>query len=98
MSNVGYRADKGWETEGIDLESGYLLDDVKLAQRIAAQASQFVIFDGVLYFLDPKRGNKRQAVVPIQQREELMKKVHSGLMAGHFSSNRLYNALTRAWW
>ena len=79
-------------------ETGVLPDHEQLAKKIAAQASQFVMIDGILYFIDAKHGNRRRVVVPRQLREKIMQENHSGVMAGHFSGNRLYNFLSRHWW
>ena len=80
------------------LEEGELPSDTKLARKIAAQATQFVILDGLLYFLDPKKSCKKRAVVPVHLRQKLIEEIHGGPMAGHFTTNRLYNALAHTWW
>ena len=48
--------------------------------------------------MDPKRKSRKRAVVPHHLKERLIKSVHGGLLAGHFSNNRLYNLLVRSWW
>ncbi len=48
------------------------------------------LFDGILYFVDSGRENRKRAVVPSQLRNEILKESHSGPMAGHFSGARLY--------
>ena len=45
------------------LETGNLPDDMSLSRKIAAQALQFSVVDGILYFV---KSNKKQAVVPVQ--------------------------------
>ena len=80
------------------LETGGLPDDVSLSQKTAAQALQFSIVDGVLYFVSGKQASKKQAVVPHQLRHELLRETHGGILAGHFSANRLFQTLSRHWW
>ena len=48
--------------------------------------------------MDPKRKSRKRAVVPHHLKERLIKSVHGGPLAGHFSNNRLYNLLVRSWW
>ena len=47
------------------LETGNLPDDVSLLQKIAAQALQFLVVDGILYFVNGRQSNKKEAVVPV---------------------------------
>lgn len=47
------------------LETGNLPGDVSQLQKIAAQALQFSVVDGILYFMNGKKPNKKQAVVPV---------------------------------
>ena len=79
------------------LQEGILPDNNCKKQKLALQASLFTVLDGVLYYIDSRR-NCERAVVPKHLREEIMKENHSGIMAGHFSGNRLYNTLVRQWW
>lgn len=80
------------------LENGELPSDDKQARKIAAQAPLFVIVDDILYYLHPKRDDRKCVVVPQLLRPSIMEENHSGPMAGHFSGARLYNALIRRWW
>ena len=80
------------------LSTGQLPDSDPRAQKIAAQAPSFAVVDGVLYFLDSKRGDRKRCVVPRQMRQRLLEENHSGPMAGHFSGERLYKSLVRHWW
>lgn len=80
------------------METGELPEDLKLSRKIAVQATQFTILDGVIYFLDPKRHFRKRAVVPAHLREKLIAEVHGGPLSGHFSTNRLFNTLSRTWW
>ena len=54
--------------------------------------------NSVLYYIDPKRKSRKRTVVPHHLKERLIKSVHGGPLAGHFSNNRLYNLLVRSWW
>ena len=75
-----------------------LPQDPHRAHKIAAKASMFAMVDNILYFIDPKRRNRKRAVVPQHLRQTIMEENHSGPMAGHFSGNRVYSALARSWW
>ena len=77
------------------LETGNLPDDMSLSRKIAAQALQFSVVDGILYFV---KSNKKQAVVPVQLRQKLLQETHGGILAGHFSANRSFHTLSRHWW
>ena len=80
------------------LEEGLLPEDSCQARKITAQAPQFALVDGILYFVEAKRGNQRKAVVPTHLQETILRETHAGNMAGHFSGNRLFTTLSRHWW
>ena len=80
------------------LEAGVLPDESAQAWKIAAQAPSFTLVNGVLYFVDPKCPKQKRAVVPVHLQEQLMQDSHGGVMAGHFSRNRLFAMLSRHWW
>lgn len=79
------------------IEEKQFPDDAKLAKKIAAQATQFAIVDGVLYFLD-LRNHKKQVVVPKHLQEQLIQEHHRGNTGGHFVGNKLYRMLASHWW
>ena len=68
------------------------------ARKLAAKAQQFTLLDGIVYFLDSKRGGRKRCVVPKHLRQSIIEENHSGLKAGHFAGDRLYKALSRHWW
>ena len=80
------------------LEHGSLPDDPLRARMIAAQEPLFAVVDGILYYIDPKHGNRRRAAVPRHLRRQVLEESHAGPLGGHFSGNRLYNALVLHWW
>ena len=80
------------------LIDGSLPDDDKTARKVALQGSSFAVTDGVLYFVDSKRNNRKRCVVPGHLRNQIMEENHSGPMSGHFSGQKLYNALVTHWW
>ena len=80
------------------LKEGKLPTDPTTARKIAAQATQFVLLEGLLYFLDPRKRLKMRAVIPTHLKNKLIEEVHGGPLAGHFSSQRLFNTLSRTWW
>ena len=79
------------------LTDGTVPEDKKLSRAVIRQSSLFILSDDVLYYLDPKRGHRR-AVVPKTLCEMVMKGVHGGPFAGHFSGDRLYKTLVRSWY
>jgi len=80
------------------LTNDLLPDDNKDAKKVVAQSYSFALVDGVLYFIDVKHNHQKRCVVPKQFRTQLMEENHTGPMAGHFSGEKLYRALTRHWW
>ena len=80
------------------LKEGTLPTDEKLSRKLVRQASLFTIENGILYYLDPKFNYRKRAVVPKSLRERVLKSVHGGCFAGHFSANRLYRTLVRTWY
>ena len=68
------------------------------ARKLAAKAQQFTLLDGIVYFLDSKRGGRKRCVVPKHLRQSIIEENHSGPMAGHFAGDHLYKALSRHWW
>ena len=79
------------------LTDGTVPEDKKLSRAVIRQSSLFILSDDVLHYLDPKRGHRR-AVVPKTLCEMVMKGVHGGPFAGHFSGDRLYQTLVRSWY
>ena len=73
------------------LEIEQLPTDPKRSRKVAAQATLFTQLDEILYFLDPNRQFKKRVIMPHHLREKLMEETHGGPLAGHFSTNRLYN-------
>ena len=49
-------------------------------------------------YIDPERGNRRRATVPLAMRPKLMEQTHSGPYGGHFSGQRMFNAMVTSWW
>ena len=80
------------------LKHGQLPIDNIRARKMAIQQSLFAIVDDVLYYVDPKRGNRRRATVPLAMRSKLTEKTHSGPYGGHFSGQRMFNATVTSWW
>lgn len=59
-------------------ELGVLPEDDKVAQKVTAEALYFPIVDGVLYFMDPKRGNKKHVSVPAHLQQQILQEGHGG--------------------
>ena len=83
----------------IDLvEHGELPDDETLGRKLALQKSLFTMVDGALCYVDPKRNNRKQAVVPQSLKEQILTQTHSGPFGGHFSGQRMFNSPVLNWW
>ena len=80
------------------LQDGTLPTDSKLARKLAAQAESFTLIEGILYFIDSRRGDRKRCAVPKHLRQKVMDDSHRGPMSGHFSGPKLYQALMRHWW
>ena len=80
------------------LKQGQLRKDNIPAWKMAMQQSLFAIVDDVLYYVDPKRGNRRRAAVSLAMRPRLTEQTHSGPYGGHFSGQRMFNAMVTSWW
>ena len=79
-------------------ENGTVPKDARRVRRLVSEGSVFVIVDGIAYYVDPKRENRRRAIVPQQLRKQILANAHSSRFAGHFSGRRLYDSLLRHWW
>ena len=64
-------------------------------QQLVAKAMHFTIVDHILYFVDHQRENRKRAAVPAHLQEQILLENHGGIMADHFSGQRLYNAVSR---
>jgi len=80
------------------LQANVLPEDQKEARCIVAKAPSFCILNGVLCFIDSRRGNTKRVVVPQSLRSHIMTENHSGPCAGHFAGNKLYNMLIKHWY
>ena len=80
------------------LQHDHLPDDPERAKKLVAKASQFILVDGILTFLDHNHGDRRRVAVPLHLREKIMSVSHSGTYSGHFAGAKLYNMLSRWWW
>ena len=77
---------------------GKLPGDPAMSKKIAAQAPQFDIVDGVLCFFGPKSNGRGRQVVPRSLRKTLIEGYHGSSMSGHFSAPKLIKAISRHWW
>ncbi len=76
------------------LEHQQLPEEERRARKVAAQAPQFTLLDGILFYVNPKDNTKR-AAVPDHLRDG---ENHGGPLAGHFTGIWLYSTLFRHWW
>ena len=80
------------------LQHDHLPDDPERAKKLVAKASQFILVDGILTFLDHNHGDRTRVAVPLHLREKIMSVSHSGTYSGHFAGAKLYNMLSWRWW
>ena len=80
------------------IESGRVPEDIHRARRLVSERSMFTVVDGILYFVYPRRRDRKRAVVPKQLRRLILEEAHSSRFAGHFSGQRLYASLLLHWW
>ena len=80
------------------IECGELPEDELIARKMALQQSLFTVIDGVLYYVDPKRNNRKRAVVPQSLKKQILERTHAGPFGGHFSGQRMFNVLVSSWW
>ena len=80
------------------VEKGEVPKDGQQAKKVCGQAMHFAVIDDILYFIDSKQQGRKRAVVPVHLREQILRENHRGIMAGHFSGDRLYNLISRHWW
>ena len=73
------------------LEKGTLPSSDRNARRVAMRALNFIIIDKILYLVDGCPQNKKLAAVPCHLQKQILRDYHGSQMAGHFSSNQLYN-------
>ena len=57
-----------------------------------------MVVDGALYYIDPKRGNRRRAVVPQHLQKRLLEETHAGPYGAQFSGQRMFSILVSSWW
>ena len=60
--------------------------------------SLFTVIDDVLYYVDPKRNNRKRAVVPQSLKKPILEQTHAGPYGGHFSGQRTFDTLASSWW
>lgn len=80
------------------IERGWLPPDSTRARKITLQVSLFAIVGGILYYVNPKHGNRKQAIVPKQLQHRILEEAHSGPFGGHISGQWLYNSLVKHWY
>uniref|UniRef100_A0A1X7UNW9 Integrase catalytic domain-containing protein n=1 Tax=Amphimedon queenslandica TaxID=400682 RepID=A0A1X7UNW9_AMPQE len=77
-----------------DEEFGPIITSLERGNR----EPNFVLVEGVLYYCGVKDGSPLRLCVPLLEREKLLKNIHSGTFAGHFSSRSVYKTLTKRYW
>ena len=67
------------------LKIGSLPDYISQSKKISAQALQFSLIGGILYYVSGLR-------------RKILQEIHGGILAGHFSANHLFSTLSGHWW
>ena len=80
------------------LQDNILPEDCTSAKYLSAQASQFTVMDGILYYINERHNNRKRVAVPFHLQEQLLRENNHCIHSGHFFGNRLYNTLLRHWW
>ena len=80
------------------LQQNQVPSDPDKARKLVAKASQFILIDGVLMFLDHTREDRKRIAVPQHLREKIMRESHGGKYSGHFAGPKLYKTLSQQWW
>ena len=78
--------------------SGIVLNDEQQAKKVCGRAVHFAVVDSILYFVDSKKQGRKRVVVPAHLRNQILRESHGGIMAGHFSGDRLYKLISHHWW
>jgi len=78
--------------------NGSVPHDEQHAKKICTKAVNFAVLDDIMYFIDPKHQGKRRAAVPTHLHDEILRENHGGIMAGHFSGDRLHKLVSNKWW
>ena len=74
------------------------LEHIIMSLENRKQEDDFPLVDNVLYHCGNKDGNPLQLCVPKVDWERLLKDVHSGIFAGHFSPRAVYNIPRKQYW
>ena len=74
-------------------QDNVLPEDSTRAKQLSAQESQFILMDGILYYIDARHNNCKRVAVPSHLPEQLPRESHRGIYSGCFFGNRLYNML-----
>lgn len=80
------------------LESGALPDDPGLAKRTVIEATQFIIENDALFFVDSKRKGHMRLVLPQELRQAAVQEAHAGTFGGHLCYERIYHALSQIYY
>ena len=80
------------------ISHGVLPLEEAIARKMALQRYLFTIVEGVLYYVDPKRDNRKRAVVPKHLQKRILEEVHAGPYGAHFSGQRMLSTLVSSWW
>ena len=78
------------------LESGALPSDQKRAKELVLSKQQYLLLDGVLYFVEKDKTLK--VVPPVEDRKQLFEEVHGGAFGGHLRDAKVHGELSKRYW
>ena len=78
------------------LETGVLPEDGKVARRLALTQSQFVVEEGVLYWIATDA--TLRVIPPACMRQQLFQEAHRGQFGGHLSDTKVHSQLQKHYW
>ena len=78
------------------LDTGSLPDDEMLAKLLVLSRSQYLLQDGILYYVEPD--SMLRIIPPAASREKLFQQAHRGCFGDHLGDVKVYRKLRRHYW
>lgn len=66
--------------------------------KVVAETVYFAVVNVTLYFVNSKEWQLKTRCRTTHLRDGILQQSHRGVVAGHFSSGKLYRALHQYWW
>ena len=78
------------------LETGALPVDEKRARELVLSRQQYLLLEGVLYWV--AKDNTLKVIPPESDRKRLFEEVHGGVFGGHLRDAKIHGELSRRYW